>query len=151
MCCAVFSHWVSYSLSSYGLQPTRLLCPGDSPDKNTAVGSLSLLQGIFPTQDWTQVFHMALHFLCVPTKKRSCEHLARWQLSGIEGRAVTRHQSYRHLGLPAFRLWVNAFLFVEATQSMAFCYGSQTNTLLMLDWYFGKYRILFWKSWPIRI
>ena len=33
----------------HGLQPTRLLCPGDSPDKNTGVGSHSLLQGIFPT------------------------------------------------------------------------------------------------------
>ena len=28
----------------------RLLCPGDSPGKNTGVGSLSLLQGTFPTQ-----------------------------------------------------------------------------------------------------
>ena len=30
--------------------PTRLLCPWDSPGKNTGVGSHSLLQGIFPTQ-----------------------------------------------------------------------------------------------------
>ena len=28
----------------------RLLCPWDSPGKNTRMGSLSLLQGIFPTQ-----------------------------------------------------------------------------------------------------
>ena len=28
-----------------------LLCPWDSPDKNTAVGSRALLQGIFPTQE----------------------------------------------------------------------------------------------------
>ena len=33
-----------------GLQPTRLLFPWDSPGKNTGVGSLSFLQGIFPTQ-----------------------------------------------------------------------------------------------------
>ena len=32
------------------LKPTRLLCPWDSPDKNTRVGSHSLLQGIFLTQ-----------------------------------------------------------------------------------------------------
>ena len=32
------------------LCPTRLLCPWSSPDKNTGVGCLSLLQGIFPTQ-----------------------------------------------------------------------------------------------------
>ena len=29
----------------------RLLCPGNSPDKNTGVGCHSLLQGIFPTQE----------------------------------------------------------------------------------------------------
>ena len=34
----------------HGLQPTRLLCPWDSPGQNTGVGSHSLLQGIFPTQ-----------------------------------------------------------------------------------------------------
>jgi len=35
----------------WGLKPTRLLCPWDSPGKNTGVGSLSLLQGIFLTQE----------------------------------------------------------------------------------------------------
>ena len=30
--------------------PARLLCPWDSPGKNTGVGSHSLLQGIFPIQ-----------------------------------------------------------------------------------------------------
>ena len=35
---------------SHGLLPARLLCPWDSPGENTGVGSLSLLQGIFPTQ-----------------------------------------------------------------------------------------------------
>ena len=34
------------------LQPTRLLCPWDSPGKNTGVGCHALLQGIFPTQGW---------------------------------------------------------------------------------------------------
>ena len=32
------------------LQPTRLLCPWDSPEKNTGVGHRFLLQGIFLTQ-----------------------------------------------------------------------------------------------------
>ena len=42
---------VSDSLRPYGqLLPTRLICSWDSPGKNTAVGSHSLLQGIFPTQ-----------------------------------------------------------------------------------------------------
>ena len=46
---------VSDSLRPHGLQPTRLLCPWDSPDKNTGVGCRALLQGIFPTQGSTQV------------------------------------------------------------------------------------------------
>ena len=34
----------------HGLQPARLLCPWNSPGKNTGVGSRALLQEIFPTQ-----------------------------------------------------------------------------------------------------
>ena len=44
------------------MEPTRLLCPRDSPGKNTGVRCLSLLQGIFPTQDWTQVSGIASGF-----------------------------------------------------------------------------------------
>ena len=35
------------TLRPHGLQPARLLCPWNSPDKNTGMGSHSLLQGIF--------------------------------------------------------------------------------------------------------
>ena len=41
---------VSVALRSYGQQPARVLCPRDSPGKNTGVGCHALLQGIFPTQ-----------------------------------------------------------------------------------------------------
>ena len=41
---------MSESLGPYGLQPSRLLCPRDSPDKNTGMGCHALLQKIFPTQ-----------------------------------------------------------------------------------------------------
>ena len=34
----------------YRVQPTRLLCPWNSPSKNTGVGCHFLLQGSFPTQ-----------------------------------------------------------------------------------------------------
>ena len=37
----------SDSLQPYGLQPARLLCPWDSPGKNTGVGCQARLQGIF--------------------------------------------------------------------------------------------------------
>ena len=41
---------VSYSLWPHGLQAARLLCPWNSPGKNTGVGCHALLQDIFPTQ-----------------------------------------------------------------------------------------------------
>ena len=40
------------SLQPHGLQPARLLCPGNSPGKDTGVGCHSLLQGVFPTHGW---------------------------------------------------------------------------------------------------
>ena len=48
--CVLSTLVVSGSLRSHGLKPTRLPCSWNSPDKNTALGSHSLLQGIFPTQ-----------------------------------------------------------------------------------------------------
>ena len=41
---------VSDSLGHHGLQPARLHCPWNFPDKNTGVGRHFLLQGIFLTQ-----------------------------------------------------------------------------------------------------
>ena len=41
---------MAVSLGSYGLQPTKLLCPWNFPGKNTGVGSHFLLQGNFLTQ-----------------------------------------------------------------------------------------------------
>ena len=47
----LFSHQVvSYPLQPHGLQPARLLCPWDSPGKNTGVGCHFLLQENFLTQ-----------------------------------------------------------------------------------------------------
>ena len=42
----------SCSVVSDSLQPHGLYNPWNSPGQNTGVGSLSLLQGIFPTQGW---------------------------------------------------------------------------------------------------
>ena len=50
VCACSFASVVSDSLRSHGLQSTKLLCPWDSPGKNTGVGCHVLLQGIFPTQ-----------------------------------------------------------------------------------------------------
>ena len=47
------------------LEPTRLLCPWNSPSKNTGVDFHSLLQGIFQPRDRTQVSHIAGRFFTV--------------------------------------------------------------------------------------
>ena len=47
------------TLQPHGLQPTRLLCPWDSPGKNTGVGCHFLLRGIF----WTQALNPGLSSL----------------------------------------------------------------------------------------
>ena len=44
----------SLSVVSYSLRPHGLYSPWNSPGQNTGVGSLSLLQGIFPTQGSNQ-------------------------------------------------------------------------------------------------
>ena len=47
----LFSCSVTFgSLRPHGLWPFRLLCPRNSPGKNTGMGYHFLLQGIFPTQ-----------------------------------------------------------------------------------------------------
>ena len=44
----------SHSVVSDPLQPCGLYSPWNSPGQNTEVGSLSLLQGVFPTQESNQ-------------------------------------------------------------------------------------------------
>ena len=51
-CESIIRSVVSDSLQSHGLQPMRLLCPWNSPGKNTGVGCHALLQGIFWNQGW---------------------------------------------------------------------------------------------------
>ena len=48
--CVCVPSVMSDSLQSYGLWPSRLLCPWNFRGKNTGVGCHFLLQGIFPTQ-----------------------------------------------------------------------------------------------------
>ena len=48
--CVLSHSVVSNSLRPHELCPAKLLCPWDSPGKNTGVGCHALLQGIFPTK-----------------------------------------------------------------------------------------------------
>ena len=52
---------MSHCLWPHGLYTARLLCPWDSPGKNSGVGCHALLQGIFPTQGLNPyLFHFLL-------------------------------------------------------------------------------------------
>ena len=66
---------MSTSLWSHGLQLTRLVCPWNSPGKNTGVGSHSLLQGLFLTQDWTWVSCIAGRFFTIRATILNEEHI----------------------------------------------------------------------------
>ena len=50
MLCVLSRSVMSHSLQPHGLLSTRLLCPWNSPAKNTGVGCQALLQGMFPNQ-----------------------------------------------------------------------------------------------------
>ena len=55
---------------AHGLQPIKFLCPSDFPGKNTGVGCLTLLQGIFPTQGSNpSVLHCRQTLLAEPHEK----------------------------------------------------------------------------------
>ena len=58
-CACSVTSVVSDTLLSPGLCPARLLCPWDSPGKNTGMGCHARLQGIFPSRDQTQVSWIA--------------------------------------------------------------------------------------------
>ena len=64
--CAVLS-WsvVSDSLRPHGLWPARLLCPWDSPGKNTGVVAMPSSRGSSQPRDQTQVSHIAGGFFTI--------------------------------------------------------------------------------------
>ena len=69
--CLTLSNPMDYSPSLSKWESIGLLCPWDSPGKNTGVGCHALLQGIFPTQGsnphllclllWQQVLYHSHH------------------------------------------------------------------------------------------
>ena len=72
------------TLEHYGLLPAMLLCPWDSPGKNTGVRCHLLLQGIFPTQGSTmgllhcrQILHCLSHQGLVTHYYEAIKHYVR--------------------------------------------------------------------------
>ena len=83
------SESVSHSVVSSSLQlwwpvATRLLCPWISPGKNTGVGSLFLLQGIFLTQDRTKVSPLAGGFFTIWATREAQDYVQMWRLQWVE-------------------------------------------------------------------
>ena len=79
----MLSEWVSesHSVLSDSLWSHGLYSPWNSPGPNTGVGRLSLLQGVFPTRDWTQVSHIAGGFFT----KLSMREVRLWGWAEIQG------------------------------------------------------------------
>ena len=74
--CVLSCSVVFNSSQPHGLQPTRLLCPGDSPGKSTGVHNHSFLQGIFSTQ-WSKagVLHCRWTLCHLSHQGSPAEHL----------------------------------------------------------------------------
>src|SRR5574341_1014529 len=64
----------SLSVISDSLRPHGLYSPWNSPGQNTEVGSLSLLQGIFPTQELNPGLPHCRQILYQLSHKRSPKH-----------------------------------------------------------------------------
>ena len=68
-------------LRPHGLQSTRLLCPWDSPGKNTGVGCHVLLQGIFQTQGLNScLLHWQVDSLMLSHQGSLCRTINLFQL-----------------------------------------------------------------------
>ena len=78
---------MSDSLQHHGLQPARLLCPWNSPGKNTGLGCLFLLQEIFWMQgmnlgllhrrwiftNWATILVLGTIVLCLVSRVQLCD------------------------------------------------------------------------------
>ena len=110
-------------------QPTRLLCPWDSPGKNTGVGCHALLQGIFLTQGSNLCLLYLLH--------------CRWILYPLSHQGVERIPKGREE-------FFYVYIFLVLPQKMNFI--SQTLMRKTLGWqrnYFSPWIVVaglpFWK------
>ena len=73
----------SIALQPHGRHPARLLCPGDSPGKNTGVDSHFLPQEVFQTQG------LNLHLLC----------LQHWQADSLPVHHLGTPQHVKYMSL----------------------------------------------------
>ena len=84
---------------SDSLQPHGLYSPWNSQGQNTGVGSQSLLQEIFPTQDRTQVSYTAGGFFTIWATRKALGPRKRW------GKAEQASRWHRRSGLMMGLWW----------------------------------------------
>ena len=113
LACSVISV-MSNSVLPHELKPARLLCPWNSPGKNTGVGCHSLLQGIFLTQGSNPDLLGLLHWQAgslplsppgnpiFPNRKFSFFSQPFWTYSMKTSPIVL---AFRGLSLPLFLVW----------------------------------------------
>ena len=124
----VLSCFSRVSLRPHGLQPARLLCPWDSPGKNTGVGCHALFQGILQTQGSNPQF---LHWQASSLPRESLGKP--WQpliLSDLPVLPLPERQKVQnHTGCGVFRLgsftqqWIRVFRFLPVVSwPISFCH-----------------------------
>ena len=92
MCVLVTQSCPTLCNQSHGLKPTRLLCPWNSPVKNTGAGSHFLLQRTFPTQG------LKPHLFCLLHCRQKLYHLSHqespWAIPTLPGLWFIRSSTY---------------------------------------------------------
>ena len=111
---------------SDSLRPHGLYSPWDSPGQNTGVGSRSLLQGIFPTQGWTQVSRIAGGFFTSWATREALENNIMECSS-----ALKKKMSYQ--AMKRHRETLNCMLVRERGQS-----EEATYCMIPTTWHSGK-------------
>ena len=104
---------MSDSLWPHGLQPARLLCPWNSPGKNTGVGSCSFLRGIFPTQELKPGLLYCRWFFTIWATRQATKT---WQPNSVLG-------SYSVACSPVAILW----------SALSHCHGDKRTIFRLFD------------------
>ena len=89
---------LSEPVRPHGLQPARLLCPRDSPGKNTGVGCYTRLQGVSPTQGLGESLLRLLRWQAGPlpsTHQGSSHGHLKGRLSWEAGNKITTLYTHR--------------------------------------------------------
>ena len=93
-CCCCFIIFLSISFVIPQTVVHRVLSPWDFPGRNTGVGCHFLLQGIFPTRDWTHIFCTG-RWICYHwasnQRREEMRQIQRWVGLGDNSKSLEYH------------------------------------------------------------